>query len=386
MYGAAGQYLYLEHNSEGRSPRPNRNSRMLENHVRYSKPVHYPAVVLRSCQFRPCRGFAAPIHGFDVNHHIILTKIYTVHMDIEDYIVTNVLDSIDYPDEHKGDIRAIYDKVYKLFVNASANCNLDNFFLTRDAVNYCRAFNIPNTALIHAAKADYQTNNLWASIYNKTTNKAGLTDEERTFLHCLRYMLTVESIYSQIVNKVCYLLVWQTKPPGMILGANKHCCKHIDTVDTISTRCSLATKCEFLAGNGFGDLADSCDRDLRNAVAHMTAVIGKPTVKRELYDTGTTSGSKAKFSIEGADIRIRRYVMSGPNKWENVDMNETHDRLNMAMWRYNEAFYLCNVVHMHVTSPTFLRAFNNPGDPHYKITFSNGGVCVSCSESGEANK
>ncbi len=324
-----------------------------------------------------------------MNHHIILTKIHTVHMDVEDRIVTNVLDSIDYTDEHKSDIRAIYDRVRKLFVNASVNRNLDNLFLTRDAVNYCRAFGIPNTATIHAARADFQGHNLWAGIYNKTIRNAGLTDKERSFLHCLAYMLSVESIYSQIVDKMCYLLAWQTDPPSGIFG-NSGChfkqLSTIDTVNKISKNYSLARKLESLADNGFNDLTEACDVELRNAATHLTTVIGKPTVKRERYDTETTSGSKAKFSIEGADIRIRRHVKVGPDKWENVDINKTLYQLEMAVWRYNNAFSLCETVHQLTTSQTCLRALNNPDDPHYEITFSNGNYCVRHNTSGQVNE
>ena len=306
-------------------------------------------------------------------------------MDAEEYVVTNWLDSIDDLDERKKDIRAAYDRVRKLFVGASANRNLDNFFLTRDTVNYSSAFGIANTAPIHAANADYQTGNLWAGIYNKAVRNAGLTDKEKSFLHCLSYMLRVESLYSQIVDKMCYLLAWQTKPPGIILGEDKHCCKRVDTIDTISTRCTLATKLEFLASMGFGDLTDACDRDLRNAVAHMTAIIGEPKIKNEHYDTGTTSGFKTKFSIGGIDIRIRR-CSGGADKWEKVDVGKTGRRLEMVVWLYITVFKLCDTVHTLTKDPMFMRALNNPDDPHYTITFSNGDVRVSENASDEANE
>ncbi|MXZ93517.1 MAG: hypothetical protein F4245_05500 [Cenarchaeum sp. SB0678_bin_8] len=313
-----------------------------------------------------------------------MTKIHTVHMDAEDHIVTNVLDSIDYPDEHKRDIRAIYDRVYKLFVNASANRNLDNFFLTKDAVNYSNAFGIMNTAPIHAANADYQTSNMWADIYNKAVRNAGLTDKEKSFLYCLSYMLRVESLYSPIVDKICYLLAWQTKPPGIILGENKHCCRHVDTIYTISTRCTLATKIEFLAGKGFGDLTGAYDRDLRNAVAHMTAVIGKPTVKSEHYNTETITSVENKFSVEGTDIHVRRCA-GGADKWEKVDVKKAIHRLEMTVRLYITVFKLCDTVHKLTTDQMFMYALNNPNDPHYTITFSNGDVRFDWSIPDEVN-
>ena len=304
-------------------------------------------------------------------------------MDAEEYIVTNWLDSLDnLSDERKGDIRAVYDRVRRLLVGASANHNLGNFFLTGDAVNYYHVFGIANTAPIHAANADYQTNNLWANIYKKTVQNAGLNNMEKSFLNCLRYMLRVESLYSPIVDKICYLLVRQTKPPGSILGKNKHCCKHVETVDAISARCTLATKLEFLAGNGFGDLADACDRDLRNAAAHMTAVIGKLASKSERYDTETTTKVENKFSIEGTDVHVRRHV-EGVDKWEKVDIDKADHRLWMTVWLYMTVFSLCHTVRSFTTDPMFMRAMNNPADPRYEITFSNGDV--NWSASGEAN-
>lgn len=183
-------------------------------------------------------------------------------MDVEGYIVKEWLATSGIDDKYKQDIRTTYDRVYELFVNTSANRNLDNLFLSRDARNYCHAFNIPNTAIIHSAKADYQVNNLWVNIYNKTIQNAGLTDEERSFLYCLRYTLAVESIYSQIVYKICYLLVWRSNTLDPVLGKNGQCCKKVGIVDIIATRCPLATKCEFLDNNRFGDLVDACDVEL----------------------------------------------------------------------------------------------------------------------------
>ena len=321
----------------------------------------------------------------DANHRLILIKARPARMDAEEYVVTNWLDSIDELGERKKDIRTAYDRVRKLFVGALENRNLDDFFLTKDAVNYCSVFGIANTAPIHAANADYQTGNLWAGIHNKAVRDAGLTDKEKSFLYCLSYMLHVESLYSQIVDKMCYLLAWQTKPPGIIRGADKkHCCKQVDTIDAISTRCTLATKLEFLAGNGFGDLTDACDRDLRNAAAHMTAVIGKPTVKSKHHKTETTTSVETKFSIEGTDIRVRRRA-GGADKWEKVDVKKAIHRLEMTVWLYITVFKLCDTVRKLTKDPTFMRALNNLNDPRYEITFSNGDVRVT-QRYGEANE
>ena len=306
-------------------------------------------------------------------------------MDAEDYIVDNMLATTDHSDEHKRDIRATYDKVHRLFVKASANRNLDNFFLTRDALNYCLAFGIPNTASVHSAGADYQTANLWTEVYNKTIKNAGLADNEKSFLHCLSYMLRVESLYGQIVDKICYLLVWQAKQPDAILGKNKNCCKRVDSVDEISTRCPLATKCEFLASKGFGDLADACDVDLRNAVAHTTAVIGEPTIRTTRNRTASTLEMRSDVSIEGTDISIRRRAKYGSYGWEKVDIEKTRHQLETAMWRYNVAFGLCDAVCTFATDPEFLCAMNNPDSPH-TVTFSKGKVRLSWNNPNKSNQ
>ena len=304
-------------------------------------------------------------------------------MDTENYIITNVLATSGIDDEHKKDILATYDRVHRLFVNASTNRNLDDFFLTRDALNYSRAFGLSNTAAIHSAGADFQGNNLWANIYNKTIQNAGLTDEERSFLYCLRYMLLVESTYSQIVDKMCYLLAWQTNSPGVIRGDDGYCCKHVDTVDMISQRCPLAIKCEFLAKNGFTDVADACDVELRNAVAHMTAIIGKPTMKNMRRRTETTREMWSKVSIEGTEIHIRRRVTGGADRWVKVDTTKAFHRLNMVVWRYNVVFNLCDTVHDLATNPLILSALNNPNDPHYRITFSKDLIRVSLNQNSD---
>ena len=49
-------------------------------------------------------------------------------MDAENYIITNMLATSGIDDEHKKDILATYDRVRRLFVNASTNHNLDDFY------------------------------------------------------------------------------------------------------------------------------------------------------------------------------------------------------------------------------------------------------------------
>ena len=301
-------------------------------------------------------------------------------MDAENYIVTNVLNTIGINDEHKKDLRTTYDRVRRLFVNASTNRSLDNFFLTRDALNYSHAFGLSNTAAIHSAGADFQGNNLWVNIYNKIIQNAGLTDEERSFLYCLRYMLLVESMYSQIVDKMCYLLAWQTKSPGAICGDDGYCCKHVDTVDMISQRCPLAIKLEFLVKSGFTDLTDACDVELRNSVAHMTTIIGEPTIKNRRRRTKTTREVLSKVSIEGMDVRIRRRGNGRVDRWVKVDTTKALYQLNVAVWRYNIVFSLCHTVHDQATDPLFLSALNNPNDTRYSITFSKGRIRVSLNQ------
>ena len=142
--------------------------------------------------------------------HLILMDIQPALMGAENCIITNMLATSGIDDEHKKDILATYDRVRRLFVNASTNRNLDDFLLTRDALNYSRAFGLSNTAAIYSAGANFQGNNLWANIYNKTIQNAGLTDEERSFLYCLRYMLLVESRTARSLTRCA--TCWHGRP------------------------------------------------------------------------------------------------------------------------------------------------------------------------------
>ena len=106
----------------------------------------------------------------------------------------------------------------------------------------------------------------------------------------------------------------------------------------------------------------------------MTAVIGKPTMKSKRYDTETSCEFKTKFSIGGTDVHIKRHAVK---KWEEVDLKNAKSQLEAVMLRYTIVFSLCQNVQEFATTPLFRRALNNPDDPHYRVTFSEGNISVS---------
>lgn len=293
-------------------------------------------------------------------------------MDVETYLVDRILDEVDYTPDHKKQIRDTYLKVRKLFLNAKQNHNIGSFFIPRDTLNYCRAFNIGTDAIISSAKADYQTHNIWVDVYNKTIRNAGLTEAEKSFMYCLRYMIYVESIYGEIVDKMCYLLVRQTGKLGVISGKGGRPWEKVGTVGAISP-CSMQKKCEFLAKNGFNDLADAFDRDIRNATAHTDFIIGEPVMRNESYETETGYSVRSETRIERADIRVKRHV-NGSVKWEKVDMNAAGHQLEMVVWLYRIVFSMCFQVHWFTSMSVFRDALEHPDDPRYKVTFSKGRI------------
>ena len=73
----------------------------------------------------------------------------------------------------------------------------------------------PDPVLDHVAIAYHQSHSLWRSIYFHVIRHTDLTVEEQAFVYCLHYMLMAEAWYSQIVDGVCYMLMWRTNPPTL---------------------------------------------------------------------------------------------------------------------------------------------------------------------------
>lgn len=224
----------------------------------------------------------------------------------------------------------VSDRVRELFEDASANHNLDGILLTNAELNRSILGSEPKPAPIHAGIAYHQSGNLWTAIYRYAIQNTELTVEERAFMYCLRYMLIVESMYSQIVDRVCYMLMWRTKPPT--LGNLERWYNEGDTVHDLQ-RCSLAAKLKYLTENGFGYLADACDVELRNAVAHMTLTIDGP-----VHHSSTDKQVRNGVSIEGVNVRIKRRAENGTYVSEKVDVKEALFRLEKEVTSYVVAF------------------------------------------------
>lgn len=251
-------------------------------------------------------------------------------MDSENRTATREI--ISHSDECKNCTFVVSDRVRKLFEDASANHNLDDILLTNAELNRSILNSKPEPAPVHAGIAYHQCRSLWVSIFRSPNRNTDLTAEEQAFMYCLHYLLVVESMYHQIVDRVCYMLMWRTKPPT--LGCLKRSYKEGYTVNDLR-RCSLKSKIKYLTENGFGYLADACDVDLRNAVAHMTLTIDGPA-----HHSATDKQIRNGFSMDGVNIRIKR-SKNGTRVYEEVNVMEAIIRLESEVMSYTAAFREC---------------------------------------------
>jgi len=251
-------------------------------------------------------------------------------MDADDRTTTK--DIITHSDKCRNCAFVVSAKIRKLFKDASLNRNLNDLFLTNDELNQSMLGSKPNPPPVYAGIAYHPSRSLWWSIFISPSWNTNLTAEEQAFMHCLHYLLIVESMYHQIVDRVCYMLMWRTKPPT--LGNLKRWCKEVDTVNDLQ-HCSLKKKLDYLAENGFEYLADACDVDLRNAVAHMTLTIVRPVRRSAVVKQGRTG-----FRMEGVNVRIKR-TKNGTCVSEKVDVDNAVFQLEKEVRRYVIAFEEC---------------------------------------------
>ena len=131
------------------------------------------------------------------------------------------------------------------------------------------------------------------------------------------------------------MLMWRTKPPT--LGSLKRWCKEVDTVNDLQ-HCRLKEKLDYLAKNEFEYLANACDVDLRNAVAHMTlTVVGRvhrPTAVKQV---------RRGFRMEGMNVRIKR-TKNKTRVSGNVDVEDAVFQLEKEVKKYVIAFEECKRV------------------------------------------
>lgn len=99
-----------------------------------------------------------------------------------------------------------------------------------------------------------------------------LTFEEQTRLALPYYLMLVESLFTADITLLIYLLInnkvkyYRTKSNGEKVDAKITNLKEINEE-------TLFNKLIFLKENGFSLISDSCDRDLRNSIAHMDFIV-----------------------------------------------------------------------------------------------------------------
>lgn len=102
-----------------------------------------------------------------------------------------------------------------------------------------------------------------------TSAKANLEEQSRLLLNY--YLLLVEGVYTAQVNLVCYL---QSKT-GATYRSSKTMSERGPEAGSMGMieEDSLWNKLRFLEDNGFRFVADACDRQLRNSVAHLDFIV-----------------------------------------------------------------------------------------------------------------
>jgi hypothetical protein len=102
-----------------------------------------------------------------------------------------------------------------------------------------------------------------------TIARGGLEEQSRLLLNY--YLLLVEGVYTAQVNLVGYLL----SSTGVAYRSSKSMSEHGPEVGSMGMieEDSLWNKLRFLEDNGFQFVADACDRQLRNSVAHLDFIV-----------------------------------------------------------------------------------------------------------------
>lgn len=252
-------------------------------------------------------------------------------MDAENRAATGEI--VSHSDECTNCSWVVSDRVRELFKDASANHDMADVLLTNEELaRFTFDFEhepIPD----HMAIVYHQSHSLWRNVYFHAIRHTDLTVEEKAFVYCLRYMLMAEAWYSQIVDRVCYLLMWRTNPPT--LGSLKDRYKEGHTVNDLQ-HYNLKAKTKYLTENGFEYLATACDVELRNAAAHMTLVIDGSA-----HHSATDEQMRNGFSMDGVDIHIKRRAKDGTYVTEKVDVVAANTRLEGEIMRYAVAFAAC---------------------------------------------
>lgn len=187
----------------------------------------------------------------------------------------------------------------ELQVNEELARNIDKkLFPLLEEANKIHSFNLfligHNTLVEQTTLRNFMT---WASLaYNKIRENVKITPAELSTLFLMDYIIIVESIYTHMVDIVCFALVTTGKT---LLDPRKCEKKEAVTFDDIRL-VPLGTKLDFLRSNGFSMISDGCSVSLRNSAAHLSYTIN---------DDGAV------------------YL---PNKTDPIDVTAVHDRLREA--------------------------------------------------------
>ena len=277
--------------------------------------------------------------------------------------IDKMLENSTLPETEKLELLKIFNRLYEKHTIAKTKHDMGILpFYTTETLNYMKAYNISNTALLH--EHQYFVHNLWASIFKQITGDYdGFTTQEKTLLHCLQYYVLAETLYDEVVSKVCFILVWQTSPPEKIHG-----CK-TDTIRDISN-ISLGTRIEFLQKNGFEDLANAFNKDFRNAIAHNDIIIGKPkltTTRTGSMESGSVN-IESKTTIEGDNIKMRLVTGS----FTDVDVLKIGPTLRKMTYLYKHALSMLFTIEKFYSLINFKVNGEKP-----KLTFGEGKTTLS---------
>ena len=105
--------------------------------------------------------------------------------------------------------------------------------------------------------------------FGKIKPKLEIEEKEFSLLFLIHYLFMIEGPFTLQVDTVAYSLVASGKKLySKYLKRNVHQFRDLEST-------SLSEKLRFLKRNGLGIISDSCDRKLRNHIAHLTFKIDK---------------------------------------------------------------------------------------------------------------
>lgn len=136
--------------------------------------------------------------------------------------------------------------------------------------------------------------------YSNNVTPRSLEDETRLSLPY--YLMIVESVFTANVNLLVYLLIKDNVRYYRTDKDGKKKFKNISSIDEIN-RETLHNRLTFLEDNGFSLISGSCDRHLRNSIAHMSFKVFKDGSVEYENKSGTI-----KISKDDLEAKIERLL------------------------------------------------------------------------------